>query len=302
MPGGGDSQNFTRLTGAFTQPGVSSFVEFRNSLDSSLVTFGAEPPALGQARGVHSLGNVEVPHGTTIVATKFGGGVVMAGDRRATSGHLISQRDIEKVFASDDHSLIGIAGAAGIALELVRLFQVELEHYEKMEGAPLSLDGKASRLSALLRSNLAMAMHGLAVVPLFAGVEMSSASSGKSTEGRIYSYDITGGRYEERDFHAIGSGSSFARGSLKKLYDPASSESVAAATCIEALYDAADDDSATGGPDMTRRIFPIVTVVDVNGTRFLSDTEVGELVEQVVNRRYELPDGPRATLAGGTRS
>lgn len=266
------------------------------------MTFGTEPPALGQARGVHSLDNIEVPHGTTIVATKFGGGVVMAGDRRATSGHLISQRDIEKVFASDDHSLIGIAGAAGIALELVRLFQVELEHYEKMEGAPLSLDGKASRLSALLRSNLAMAMHGLAVVPLFAGVEMSSASSGKSTEGRIYSYDITGGRYEERDFHAIGSGSSFARGSLKKLYDPASSESVAAATCIEALYDAADDDSATGGPDMTRRIFPIVTVVDVNGTRFLSDTEVGELVEQVVNRRYELPDGPRATLTGGTRS
>lgn len=302
MSGGGDSQGSIGLTGAFTQPGVSSFVEFSNSLDSSLVTFGAEPPVSvsGGSRG--SLDNIDVPHGTTIVATKFAGGVVMAGDRRATSGHLISQRDIEKVFASDDYSLIGIAGAAGIALELVRLFQVELEHYEKMEGAPLSLDGKASRLSALLRSNLAMAMHGLAVVPMFAGVESLPVDSDNATEGQIYSYDVTGGRYEERDFHAIGSGSSFARGSLKKLYDPASSESVAATTCIEALYDAADDDSATGGPDMTRRIFPIITVVDVNGTRFLNDGEVGDLVEQVVNRRYELPDGPRATLQGGSNS
>lgn len=302
MTGGSGAQSSDRLTGAFTQPGVSSFAEFTNSLDSSLASFGTNLPAGSTTNQEALLGNVDLPHGTTIVATKFGDGVVMAGDRRATSGHLISQRDIEKVFASDDFSLIGIAGAAGIALELVRLFQVELEHYEKMEGEPLSLDGKASRLSALLRSNLGMAMHGLAVVPLFAGVEPVSSTADAAAEGRIYSYDVTGGRYEERDFHAIGSGSSFARGSLKKLYDPASSESVAAATCIEALYDAADDDSATGGPDMTRRIFPIVTVVDANGARFLADEEVGQLVEQVVNRRYQNPDGPRASLIGGSSS
>lgn len=302
MTGGSGAQSSDRLTGAFTQPGVSSFAEFTNSLDSSLASFGTNLPAGSTTNQEALLGNVDLPHGTTIVATKFGDGVVMAGDRRATSGHLISQRDIEKVFASDDFSLIGIAGAAGIALELVRLFQVELEHYEKMEGEPLSLDGKASRLSALLRSNLGMAMHGLAVVPLFAGVEHVNGTADTAAEGRIYSYDVTGGRYEERDFHAIGSGSSFARGSLKKLYDPASSESVAAATCIEALYDAADDDSATGGPDMTRRIFPIVTVVDANGARFLADEEVGQLVEQVVNRRYQNPDGPRASLIGGSSS
>lgn len=302
MTGGSGAQSSDRLTGAFTQPGVSSFAEFTNSLDSSLASFGTNLPTGSSTNQEALLSNVDLPHGTTIVATKFGDGVVMAGDRRATSGHLISQRDIEKVFASDDFSLIGIAGAAGIALELVRLFQVELEHYEKMEGEPLSLDGKASRLSALLRSNLGMAMHGLAVVPLFAGVEHVNGTADAAAEGRIYSYDVTGGRYEERDFHAIGSGSSFARGSLKKLYDPASSESVAAATCIEALYDAADDDSATGGPDMTRRIFPIVTVVDANGARFLADEEVGQLVEQVVNRRYQNPDGPRASLIGGSNS
>ena len=153
-----------------------------------------------------------LPHGTTIVAADFDGGVIMAGDRRSTAGHMIAQRDIEKVFRSDDFSCVGIAGVAGIGLELVRLFQLELEHYEKLEGRTLSLEGKANRLSAFVRGNLGAAMQGLVVVPLFAGYDEETA------QGRIFSYDVAGGRYEEHRFHSIGSGSVFARGSLKKLY------------------------------------------------------------------------------------
>ena len=156
----------------------------------------------------------EVPHGTTIVAVEFDGGVVMAGDRRATMGNLIAHREIEKVYPADEYSCVGIAGTAGIAVELVRLFQVELEHYEKIEGALLSLDGKANRLSALIRGNLSLAMQGLAVVPLFAGYDLDRRA------GRIFSYDVTGGRYEEHDHHSVGSGSIFARGSLKKRWRP----------------------------------------------------------------------------------
>ena len=167
----------------------------------------------------------EIPHGTTIVAATFAGGVVMAGDRRATMGNIIAQRDIEKVFPADEYSCVGIAGAAGLAVELVRLFQVELEHYEKIEGTTLSLDGKANRLAALIRSNLGMAMQGLAVVPLFAGYDLHAGL------GRIFSYDVTGGRYEEQAFHSVGSGSVFARGSLKKLYR----DDLNARECIDRL-------------------------------------------------------------------
>jgi len=157
-------------------------------------------------------------------------------------GNIIAQRDIQKVFPADTFSLIGIAGSAGLALELVRLFQVELEHYEKIEGTSLSLNGKANRLSSLLRSNLGLAMQGLAVVPLFAGFDNSM------NLGRIFSYDVTGGRYEEHDFYAVGSGSQFARGALKKINALEQSEDEAIVAAIEALFDAADDDSATGGP------------------------------------------------------
>lgn len=240
-------------------------------------------------------GRVDVPHATTIVALVCDGGIVMAGDRRATMGNLIAQRDIEKVFPADEHSVVGIAGAAGVAVELVRLFQVELEHYEKIEGLPLSLDGKANRLAALLRGNLGMAMQGLAVVPLFAGFDLDS------DRGRIFSYDVTGGRYEERDHHAVGSGSVFARGSLKKLYRADMSPAEAVMAAVEALYDAADDDSATGGPDLTRRIFPVIAVTDVDGVRTLEDAEVGAVVEQVVQARHAHPDGPTAALPGSGR-
>jgi proteasome beta subunit len=194
------------------------------------------------------------------------------------------------VFPADEYSCVGIAGAAGLAVEMVRLFQVELEHYEKLEGTTLSLDGKANRLSALIRGNLAMAMQGLAVVPLFAGYDADQLG------GRIYSYDATGGRYEEQAFYSVGSGSLFARGALKKLYRENMSASVCATATIQALYDAADDDSATGGPDLARRIFPVVAVVTVDGYQRLSDSAVGEIVDDVVAGRLERPDGPSAAL------
>jgi proteasome beta subunit len=231
------------------------------------------------------------PHGTTIVGLRGGFGAILAGDRRATMGNLIAQRNIEKVFEADDQSLIGIAGTAGIALELVRLFQVELEHYEKIEGVPLSLDGKANRLSTLLRSNLGMAMQGLAVVPMFAGYD------DRKERGRIFSYDVTGGRYEEHDYYAVGSGASFARGSLKKLYDPNIDRTAAIEVALEALYDAAEDDSATGGPDVARGIYPVVGVASADGVSFASESEIAGLVAAMLQRRTVRPDGP---IAGGT--
>jgi proteasome beta subunit len=223
----------------------------------------------------------------------------MAGDRRATMGNVIAQRDMEKVFQADDYSCVGIAGSAGIAIELVRLFQVELEHYEKIEGTTLSLDGKANRLSLLIRNNLAMAMQGLAVVPLFAGYDLDEDDAAKA--GRIFSYDVTGGRYEEHSFHSVGSGSVFARGALKKLYREDFTEQDAVIACIHALYDADDDDSATGGPDLTRRIYPVITSVTVDGFRRLSDDDVEQLTQRVVDERMAHPGGPVAPL-GGTAS
>lgn len=269
-----------------------TFMAHGSSFADFLAGSGLWPDrTLGASAGAS--GNVDVPHATTIVALSSSEGVVMAGDRRATMGNIIAQRDIEKVFPADEHSVVGIAGAAGVAVELVRLFQVELEHYEKIEGVPLSLDGKANRLATLLRGNLGMAMQGLAVVPLFAGYDLDRG------RGRIFSYDVTGGRYEERDHHAVGSGSVFARGSLKKLYRSGMSTDDAVMAAVEALYDAADDDSATGGPDLTRRIFPVIAVAEVDGVRVLADAEVGTVVERVVEARLTHPDGPTAALPGG---
>lgn len=231
------------------------------------------------------------PHGTTIVSVTFGSGVIMAGDRRATMGNIVAQRDIEKVLPADEHSAVGIAGTAGVALELVRLFQVELEHYEKIEGAELSVEGKANRLSVLLRGNLGLAMQGLAVVPLYAAFDPQTNS------GRVFSYDVTGGRYEEHDHYAVGSGSLFARGALKKLHHPGLTETDAIRVVIEALYDAADDDSATGGPDLARRIYPVVAVVDAEGYRRVPVTDLTTIVDTVVAARLQRPDGPIASLS-----
>jgi proteasome beta subunit len=261
--------------------GTASFVEFLAAMHPERLRL---PGADASAAGAGSY----APHGTTIVALRTAEGVVMAGDRRATMGNLIAQHDIEKVFAADDFSVIGIAGTAGLAVELVRIFQVELEHYEKIEGLPLSLDGKANRLATMLRGNLGMAMQGLAVVPLFAGYDVGRAT------GRIFSYDVTGGRYEEHDFYAVGSGSSFARGSLKKLFRRSATNDEAISTALEALYDAADDDSATGGPDMARGIFPVVATVDATGARVLSDDRVGPRVQAMLDTRSLRPDGQPA--------
>jgi proteasome beta subunit len=271
-----------RLPTPFTTPGNSSFTDFLASYAPELLPGWRTPPLKPVT--------VEAPHGTTIVAITFPGGVVMAGDRRATMGNIIAQRDIEKVFPADEYSVVGIAGTAGVAVEVVRLFQVELEHYEKIEGAELSLDGKANRLSQMIRSNLPMAMQGLAVVPLFAGFDF------ESDEGRIFSYDVTGGRYEEHAFTSVGSGSLFARGALKKLYRDDLSVEDAVVVCVQALYDAADDDSATGGIDLTRRIFPVVLEVTADGVRRLADEEIGTVVEQVIEERMTSPGGPRAPL------
>ena len=214
----------------------------------------------------------QVPHGTTIVAIAYRGGVILAGDRRATMGNLIATRDVEKVYVTDEYSAAGIAGTAGIAIEMVRLFAVELEHYEKIEGVPLTLDGKASRLASMVRGNLGAALQGLAAIPLLAGYEPSGDDQRR---GRIFSFDVAGSRHEERGgYEAIGSGAVFARSSLKKLYRSDLTAAEALSAAVEALYDAADDDSATGGPDLVRRIFPTAVRIDDDGALAVDEAEI----------------------------
>lgn len=267
-----------RLPAAFMTTGSSSFTEF----------IGVHAPELLPSRRPLPLsGTFELPHGTTIVALTYDGGIVMAGDRRATMGNLIANRDMDKVFAADEYSAVGIAGTAGLAIEIVKLFQVELEHYEKIEGTLLSLEGKANRLATMIRSNLAMAMQGLAVVPMFAGFDLPTLT------GRIFSYDVSGGCYEEHEHHSVGSGSLFARGAMKKLWHPGMDSAAAMRVAVEALYDAADDDSATGGPDLSRRIWPTLAVVDAAGLRFLDDDTLATVVEQIVADRRGNPGGAR---------
>ena len=252
-----------RLPAVFLTPGSSSFIDF----------LGAHAGHLLPGRRALPAGMIpEVPHATTIVALTFAGGVLMAGDRRATMGNLIAHREMEKVYPADEYSCVGIAGTAGVAVEMVRLIQVELEHYEKIEGALLSLDGKANRLSTMIRNNLGMAMQGLAVVPLFAGYDLARSI------GRIFSYDITGGRYEELEFTSVGSGSLFARGSLKKRWRPDLDAAGAVRVAVEALFDAADDDSATGGPDEQRGIYPVVATVTDVGYQRIPDDELATVV------------------------
>ena len=267
---------------AFLAAGSSSFTDFLAM---------AAPGLLPQPESSGGGGTAaDLPHGTTIVSALCADGVVMAGDRRATAGNLIAQRNFEKVFRTDEFTCVGIAGVAGIGVDLVRLFQVELEHYEKLEGRSLSLEGKANRLAGLVRSNLGGAMQGLVAVPMLAGYDQ------EQSRGRIYSFDVTGGRYEEQRFFCIGSGSVFARGALKKLYRDGMSVDDVVLTLMHALYDAADDDSATGGPDMSRRIYPVVATVTADGFHRLTEEEAGEYAQAVVSERMQSPDGPTAPL------
>jgi proteasome beta subunit len=270
-----------RLPAVFTRPGSSSFTEFLSLAAPELLP-GRRPLPAGASADVS-------PHATTIVALNCAEGVVMAGDRRATMGNLIASRDIEKVFAADAYSLVGIAGTAGVGIELMRLFQVELEHYEKIEGAMLSLHGKANRLATMIRNNLGAALQGLAVVPLFAGFDVDAEDP--SHAGRIFSFDIAGGVYEEKGYDAIGSGSLFAKSALKKRYRAGVGIDDGVRLAMEALYDAADDDTATGGPDLTRRIFPVVMTATAEGSRRLTDDEAAVVAEEVIRARMENPGG-----------
>ncbi|MBM9475382.1 proteasome subunit beta [Nakamurella flavida] len=275
------------LPAAYLRPGSASFSDFLAEVDPGLL------PGHGHSAGAAHLA---APHGTTIVAVTCSEGVVLAGDRRATMGNLVASREIEKVFVADSHSAVGIAGTAGLAVEMVRLFQLELEHYEKIEGVRLSLDGKANRLAAMIRGNLGAAMQGLAVVPLFAGVDPAPRvpvlrTTGERSPGRIFSYDVVGGKYEEHDYHAVGSGSLFARSALKKRFDPSADLPGAVRAAVEALYDAADDDTATGGPDLTRRIYPVVVAITAQGAVRWTDDAVGAVAQAVVTGRMTNPGG-----------
>ena len=273
---------------AFMAARVPSFTDFLSSYDPSMLPLANLGPLAGSGTAADVIKNL--PHATTIVAVACEGGVVMAGDRRATAGNLISKRDVDKVFRADEYSAIAIAGTLAIALELVRLFGVELEHYEKMEGRSLTLEGKANRLATMIRGNLMAAMQGLAVIPLFVGYDEETRT------GRIFSYDVAGGPYEEHRFHSIGSGSVFAKSALKKYYSDGISMADAALASVQALYDAADDDSATGGPDLTRQIFPVIVTVAEDGFNALSESECAQYAQQVVAGRMTLPDGPSAPL------
>ena len=267
---------------------IPSFTHFLSTYDPSMLPLANLGPLAGSDMAADVIKNL--PHATTIVAATCQGGVVMAGDRRATAGNMISKRDVDKVFRADEYSAIAIAGTLALALELTRLFGVELEHYEKMEGRALSLDGKANRLGKMVRDNLPAAMQGLAMIPLFAGYDEDSGI------GRIFSYDVAGGPYEEHRFHSIGSGSVFAKSALKKYYSDDMSVTDAVLACVQALYDAADDDSATGGPDLTRQIFPVITTITDDGFTRLPDSESADYAQQVVDGRMLLPDGPSAPL------
>ena len=224
---------------------------------------------------------VHAPEGTTVLALRFKEGVIVAGDRRATEGFQIAHRSIEKVFAADDMSAVAIAGAAGPAVEMVRLLQTELEHYEKVEGERLSLEGKANKLSQMIRANLPAAMQGLVVVPLFAGFDEARQA------GRIFKYDVTGGRYEEDDYHATGSGGKDARSSLKKRFHAGLSRDDAVKIAIEALFDAADEDVGTGGPDLMRDIYPTVASITATGMVELSEDEIRDLFRQLIDERRD---------------
>jgi len=218
-----------------------------------------------------------VPHGTTVLALRFADGVVVAGDRLATEGHRVASRDLQKVFATDSHSLIAIAGAAGPAIEMARMLRIELEHYEKIEGEPLELEGKANKLSQMVRANLPAAMQGLVVVPLFAGYDM------RRRLGRLWKYDVTGGRYEETEYDASGSGGIYARESIKKAWRPALSRDEALRVAVQALTDAADEDRATGGVDLARGIFPLVCLCTAAGVEEVDSATIERIYrEQVV--------------------
>jgi proteasome beta subunit len=259
----------------------------RVELPLSGASFGADPSFVELLRRQRPealpssphVGVLEVPQGTTVLGLRFADGIVMAGDRRATAGYTIADAKMRKVFAADDFSAIAIAGAAGQAVETVRLFQLELEHYEKLTGDRLSLEGKANRLAQMIRANFPLAVQGLVVVPLFGGFDQAR------NEGRLFYYDATGGRWEEQDYQATGSGAQPAKNSLKKRWRPGLTQDEGVRVAVEALIDAAEDDVATGGPDLARGIFPVVMTVTSEGAMESTDEDVANAVRAVVETR-----------------
>jgi len=255
------------LFGTGEDPG-SSFPEL-------LKRVGLTPTAVtGMSTDV--MRELAVPHATTCVALTYADGVVMAGDRRATAGNLISHRTMEKVVEADRYSGVAIAGAAGTAMEMIRLFQLQIEHYEKVEGSALSLEGKANQLSMMVRGNLQAAMMGMVVVPIFGGYDLRRKC------GRLWDYDATGGRYEERSHVATGSGSLHAGTVIKVGYRPDMSRDEAVDLSVRSLWEAADADSATGGPDVLRGIYPVVAAIDADGWNRLADDDLAARFEAIV--------------------
>jgi proteasome beta subunit len=269
---------------AFT--GLSSFTDFlRHEAPELLPAAISSPEPSGQ-----------LPHGTTIVALKHPGGVVIAGDRRSTQGNMIAGRDVQKVYITDDYTATGIAGTAAIAVEFARLYAVELEHYEKLEGVPLTFAGKVNRLAIMVRGNLGAALQGLVALPLLAGFDIDDPDPEKA--GRIVSFDAAGGwNLEEEGYQSVGSGSIFAKSSIKKLYSQVTDSDSALRVAVEALYDAADDDSATGGPDLVRGIYPTAVTIGADGAADVPEQRIAELAREVIESRSRAdtfgPDGKR---------
>ncbi|WP_205873302.1 proteasome subunit beta [Mycobacterium camsae] len=276
-----------RLSINSIQPGsvdLSSFADFLRRQAPDLLPARLSGPMVGD----------QLPHGTTIVALKYPGGVLIAGDRRSTQGNMIAGRDVRKVYITDDFTATGIAGTAAIAVEFARLYAVELEHYEKLEGVPLTFAGKVNRLAIMVRGNLPAAMQGLVALPLLVGYDIHAADS--DSAGRIVSFDAAGGwNIEEEGYQSVGSGSIFAKSSIKKLYSQVADADSALRVAVEALYDAADDDSATGGPDLVRGIYPTAVTIDADGAMEIPERRIAEIARSVIESRSRAdtfgPDG-----------
>jgi proteasome beta subunit len=264
--------------------GTSSFSEFLRRQAPELLPVG------GTADGARA--GDSLPHGTTIVALRYPGGVLIAGDRRSTQGNMIAGRDVQKVYITDDYTATGIAGTAALAVEFARLYAVELEHYEKLEGVPMTFAGKVNRLAIMVRGNLGAALQGFVALPLLVGYDLADPDT--NAAGRIVSFDAAGGWHiEDEGYQAVGSGSLFAKASMKKLYPAVSDADSALKVAIESLYDAADDDSATGGPDLVRGIFPTAVTIGADGAQEVSGERVERLARDVIAARTRIDEfGP----------
>jgi len=273
-----------RLATSSSLSDLSSFSEFLRREAPQLLPTTAVSGAMAAGDAL--------PHGTTIVALRYPGGVLIAGDRRSTQGNMIAGRDVQKVYITDDYTATGIAGTAAIAVEFARLYAVELEHYEKVEGVPLTFRGKVNRLSTMVRGNLGAALQGFIALPLLVGYDLDDPDS--RAAGRIVSFDAAGGwNIEEEGYQSVGSGSIFAKSSIKKLYANVTDADSALGAAVEALYDAADDDSATGGPDLVRGIFPTAVTIDGDGAQDVTEERIARLAREVIEKRSGTSDfGP----------